>query len=185
LSATNLSELYIGTADVQFTLAPKVINQATFIDNPQYQVSANVAIYSSSERIKSHNVLFDLKKYADDKGGITKFIISGTISFGLLIGFDQDVDLYGESESVCYISPVASLAFISALIVGSTNEEYAINNDYSYSGTMNIHKSVNVVIMSVTFFNAYSVYCVYFNKISSISIINISGNFSNQCDYTS
>jgi hypothetical protein len=174
----SFSTLYDGYVDVAFTLITKIIDRAIFDSDLSYQVSVDTQLYvTENKTIEQHNVLFDLKKYADDNGGVTSFIISGIIDFGLLIDFNQNVELYGELEGVMEITDLTTTNVYS-LIVGSTDENDAINNGYSYSGIMNIHNNVNCVIATTNRgANVAELVGIYFGKTSDKSIINIAGNF--------
>jgi hypothetical protein len=161
-----------GAAIIPFTTScgkknDTTINQATFNNNQKYQVSEDTAIYTSSTyTIENHNTFFDLRKFSKDNGNATKFYISGTINFGILVGFDENVSLYGENG--CLISLINQTEDTYGILVGST-----VAGSDTYTGNMYVDESISANIVS----SGYA-YGVYFNSTTSGSIQNIDGNFS-------
>jgi hypothetical protein len=142
------------------------LNQATFDNNEQYQVSGDASIYTSStETISSHNDFFDLNKFSDDNNNITDFIIDGTINFGILVGFNEDVSLYGENGSLINLTGQTQDTY--GILVGST----AAGSD-TCAGNMYIDESINANIISSNI--AYDVY--FDSAVAGTTTIN--GNFS-------
>jgi hypothetical protein len=142
-----------------------ILNQATFDNNAQYQVPKNATIYtSSSEPIGLHNIFLDLSKFAADNNNVDEFYISGTINFGILVGFNENINLYGEGG---LINVVDGDTDKYGIMVGSTD-----SGSDTYTGNMYIDESVTVKISSV----AGVCYGVYIDsQISGDTTIN--GNF--------
>jgi hypothetical protein len=148
---------------------PEIIDQATFDDNEQYQISGNTTIYTSSTSTTttSHNLFFDLSKFATDNNNATDFVIEGTINFGILVGFNENVNLYGENESLINLTDQS--ATIYGILVGSID-----SGQSTYTGNMHIDESVSTKIIS------WSVaYGVYFDSIV-VGSVTINGDFSVQ-----
>jgi hypothetical protein len=171
------------------------INQATFASEAgKYQVSGSTSIYANStDIIDSHNIFLDLKKFSDDNDNATYFMIDGTINFGILVGFGEDVNLYGENG--CLINLINQTDDTYGILVGSTDA-----GSDTYTGNMYIDDSVAANIStsreaygvyfgsdvagSATINGNFSVsssgtvaYGVYFNSVVASSIA-INGNFS-------
>ncbi|GHU30715.1 hypothetical protein FACS1894166_00860 [Bacilli bacterium] len=102
--------------------------------------------------LPERNVLLDLAKFKVDKGITDQvdFVIDGTIDFGILVGFDENIYLYGETDSLMDIN-VTTNAF--GIVVGSQIDPAST---ISYTGTMNIDNSVHCIIYSTV--DAYGVY---------------------------
>jgi hypothetical protein len=159
-----------------------VINQAIFDDNEQYQISGNVTINTSStSSIDSHNVLFDLKKFSDDNNNATYFMIDGAINFGILVGFNENVNLYGGNGSL--INLINQTQNTYGVLVGSAN-----TGSDTYTGNMYIDNSVTANIsapadsgvrFNPTAVNDFrnSAFGVFFGS-STAGAITIDGNFS-------
>jgi hypothetical protein len=143
-----------------------ILNQATFDDNAQYQISQDTTIYASSQPITaSHNIFLDLNKLAADNNNATDFIIDGSVDFGILVGFIENVNLYGENGSL--INLTGQTVNTWGILVGSTS-----SGSDTYTGNMHIDKSVTANISSND--NACG---VYFEPTATGSI-TINGNFS-------
>jgi hypothetical protein len=127
-----------------------------------------------------------LQKYSDDNEGITDFTISGVCNFGILVGFNQNVNLYGANGSVIYQfgggdkgtsnglnADPAEFEQAQAITVGSVQNPE--EGPGSYTGILNIDKSVNVILHAVVAIgiNVYS--C------GDNSILTINGNFMIEC----
>jgi hypothetical protein len=142
-----------------------VISQSTFDDNSKYQVSSDtIIITSEGPGLDSHNVFFDLQKYSNDNGGTAIFTISGTVNFGILVGFNENVSLYGESGSLIDLTDQDTPLY--EILVGSTESQ---NN--TYTGNMYIDETVNVHLTGSSTGNG-----VFFNNIGQSSHVTINGN---------
>jgi hypothetical protein len=123
-------------------VTPEIIDQATFDDNEQYQVSESTRIYTtSSNSNNSHNVFLDLNKFSADNNNATEFHISGTVNFGILVGFNENVNLYGENGSLINLTGQTGKTY--GILVGSTE-----SGSDTYAGNIYIDKSISANIAS-------------------------------------
>jgi hypothetical protein len=171
------------------------LNQATFDNNEQYQVSEDTTIYiAPGEEIGDHNVFFDLNKFSAVNNNATDFMIKGSINFGILVGFSENVNLYGEDDGLINLTNQDEDAY--GVLVGSTDAEqdaYTGNMYIDGSVTANISSSNDAYGVSFSCVAAGSItvngsflitadagdaYGVYFESTSVDSTQNINGNFS-------
>jgi hypothetical protein len=148
--------------------SPKlVLSQATFASEAgKYQVSEDTAVYTfSGDPFTSHNLFFDLNKFSDDNGNATDFVIDGTINFGLLVGFNENVNLYGENGSLIDLTGQTTDTY--GILVGSIEA-----GQDTYTGNMYIDSSVTANISSSTNTSG-----VYFDS-TAAGTITVNGNFS-------
>jgi hypothetical protein len=120
--------------------------------------------------------LLDLNLYAQAKHISTSdFAIKGEIDFGILVDFDENIHLFGHSQSLIKLGEQANplTTAVYGIIVGTTSKPA---NDIAYSGKMDIDSSVNVSIYSSASNPTFS--CgVYFNNTSNANI-TINGVFT-------
>jgi hypothetical protein len=103
----------------------------------------------------------------------SNFVIKGEINFGILVNFDEDIHLYGDSKSLISLG-TQDLPLVTndyGIIVGSLIQP--IQGQDVYRGKMNIDKSVNVSLCS-----NQSVQGVYFCNVRNGNNIDINGIFT-------
>jgi hypothetical protein len=78
----------------------QIISQELINENPQYVVKDGAAVYyTSGSLVSSHNALFDLSKYSHSHDRVIDFAILGEINVGILVGFDEDVNIRAQGET--------------------------------------------------------------------------------------
>jgi hypothetical protein len=109
-----------------------------------------------------------------DKGiNTSNFVIKGEVDFGILVNFDEDIHLYGDSQSLISLGtqdhPLATNDY--GIIVGNVSQP--ISDKDAYSGKMNIDSSVNVSLCS-----NQSIRGVSFHNVRNANNIDINGIFT-------
>jgi hypothetical protein len=153
------------------------------IDNKYIVQNGQVIHSSSTTSIGVHNKLLDLESYAADKGiNTSDFVINGEVDFGILVGFNESVNLFGYPQSLISLgtkdNPLATNVY--GIIVGKTSAPTA--SEGVYHGEMHINSSVNVLANTTNFING-----IYFGIVDGANI-TVDGIFtmnSSSLSYTS
>ncbi|MDR0825683.1 MAG: hypothetical protein LBM72_00260, partial [Mycoplasmataceae bacterium] len=135
----------------------------------KYLIPIDTPIYTSHDSpMQTHSSLLDLSRYAADHNiEYGNFTIKGIINFGILVGFDQSVRLYGEASGTIRLLEQTTTSF--GIVVGSeTNPEGNI-----YTGNMYIDNSLQCDISS-----SADAYGVYFNSTTASSTQTVNGTFT-------
>jgi hypothetical protein len=151
--------VYFGATACQSSHIPsdaKVINKNI---NNKYIVQVNKEIYvrANVPPILSHNKLLDLASYVlGEDINTSNFVIKGEIDFGILVNFDEDMNLFGYSQSLMKLGTKDSRLDTNTfgIIVGSTSQPTTSKD--IYHGEMHIDNSVNASLNTTN-----SVYGVY------------------------
>jgi hypothetical protein len=133
-------------------------------------------IYASRDNVITvgHNLL-NLAAYAAAKGyDGNDFIIDGTVNFGIMIGFDQNINLSGTSNAL--LNCVATAHDAVGIVVGSTDNP-TLGQDI-YQGNMNIYPSVAVNVVSSDITSLVNVYGVLCSSTSPGSTQSVNGTFT-------
>jgi hypothetical protein len=145
------------------------------IDSKYIVQSNENIIIDDNHQLNNHNKFLDLASYVSDEGiNTSDFIIEGEIDFGILVDFDEDMNLFGDSQSLIKLGDQANPLLYGecyGIIVGSVSRP--VSSKCTYSGKMNIDNSVNV------FINASSDFAsgVYFEETDNANIV-INGVFT-------
>ncbi|GHU30702.1 hypothetical protein FACS1894166_00820 [Bacilli bacterium] len=127
-------------------LSPERIPEDAFhiksVINDDCLVNDGEPIYTSSLDAgdPDHNVLLNLSKFKEVEHITTDdFVIDGIVNFGILVGFDENINLYGSSGSLMNITTTNVETY--GIIVGSESPPEADHD--SYTGKMYISHSVS------------------------------------------
>ncbi|GHU30711.1 hypothetical protein FACS1894166_00850 [Bacilli bacterium] len=133
-------------------------------------IYSNTEVYTNqSATLPSHNTLLDLVEFRKEKNITTDdFVIDGIVNFGILVGFDENINLYGSGGSLMNVVNQTTNAY--GIVVGSIS---GTGSSISYTGTMNIDNSVHCNISS-----SADAYGVYFYSINADSAQTINGVFT-------
>jgi hypothetical protein len=142
----------------------------------KYIINGDTQIhYRSGSNYSSHNKFLNLALYAqENKISSTNYAISGTVDFGILIGFNQSISLYGIDDGKIEVTDSTS-THSCGILIGSVNSS-DVPADNGYSGNLIIDHSLDISITN-TSANAISV-GVEFYTISLGTNQLINGNFN-------
>jgi hypothetical protein len=145
----------------------------------KYIISSDTQIYyRSGTAYSSHNRFLNLALYAQENNiSSTNYAISGTVDFGILIGFNQSISLYGIDDGKIEVIDSTSIQHSCGILIGSVNSS-DVPTDNGYSGNLIIDHSLDISITNTsTAANAISV-GVEFYTISLGTNQLINGNFN-------
>jgi hypothetical protein len=108
----------------------------------KYLVGDSTPVYTTNSSVVYHNTMLDLSTMVKDVNYVgNRFIIDGEIPFGILVGFAQDVQLFGRNGAIINLENQTDYTY--GILIGSTVQP---EEPMSYSATLTIDSSVFINI---------------------------------------